>query len=181
MTIHRTLNKTWAPSITWKPGMIQPWSCHQPHLCCDPTRFLSVLQMPLCAAWGTWRKRNVLSTACSGSLPHVDRFYTVTYSVYWTKECLYFVSCGLRGLHACRDLIHPAHGCGGAWYAAVLQWKLSEWCLWSFFMALPKSHATTLQPWNSLSTLYAIGTGCQSEAGTGQMKDEMSGQLQKIS
>lgn len=81
MTIHRTLNKTWAPSITWKPGMIQPWSCHQPHLCCDPTRFLSVLQMPLCAAWGTWRKRNVLSTACSGSLPHVDRFYTVTYSM----------------------------------------------------------------------------------------------------
>lgn len=32
--------------LPWRPGRIAPWPFHQPHLWCDPTGFLSVLQMP---------------------------------------------------------------------------------------------------------------------------------------
>lgn len=117
-------------------SMIVPWPFHQPHLCFDPTSFLSVLQTPALSSLRDLMKHNVPATACSGSLPHANRFlHHHSLSVYWTDECVSVISCGPCGLHAGRELIHPAY-CW-AWYALVIQWTLHEWCLWSFLLASP--------------------------------------------
>lgn len=82
---------SWSSTAFWiKPkllplptrlSMIVPWPFHQPHLCFDPTSFLSVLQTPALSSLRDLMKHNVPATACSGSLPHANSFYTIAHSV----------------------------------------------------------------------------------------------------
>lgn len=110
-------------------SMIVPWPFHQPHLCFDPTSFLSVLQTPALSSLRDLMKHNVPATACSGSLPHANSFYTIAHSVCieLMNVCPLFpvapvASCGQRAYPSCvlLSLGHSGYSLNTQWMTSVV-------------------------------------------------------------